>query len=64
MFQEKQQVKTHIIFEVFTTVTSKDVFWDVTPHGSCKNQPTKVLTRVTWHHIPEDGIHVKTQFSN
>jgi hypothetical protein len=30
---------SHIRFEVFTVVTMKNaVFWDVMPHGSCKNQ--------------------------
>jgi hypothetical protein len=28
-----------------------DIFWDVTPCGSCKN-----LTRATRYHIPEDDI--------
>jgi hypothetical protein len=29
----------HVIFEVFTAVTTKNgVFWDVTPYGSCKNR--------------------------
>jgi hypothetical protein len=38
------------------------VSWDVMPCGSCKNwhftrsSGTLVLTRATWHHIPEDGI--------
>jgi hypothetical protein len=28
-----------LIFEVFTAVTmTNDVFWDVTPCGSCKNR--------------------------
>jgi hypothetical protein len=34
-------------------VTLKNtIFWDVTPCGSYKN----LLTRATWHHIPEHGI--------
>jgi hypothetical protein len=29
----------HVRFEVFTALTMKNgVFWDVTPHGSCKNR--------------------------
>jgi hypothetical protein len=39
-------------FEVFTAVTMKnDVFWDVTPCGSC--------TRATQRNIPEDSILLK-----
>jgi hypothetical protein len=35
------------------------VFWNVTPCGSCRNRcssKTLVLTRATWHNIPEDGV--------
>jgi hypothetical protein len=38
-FMEPKSPLPHVRFEVFTAVTMKnDVFWDVTPCGSCKNQ--------------------------
>jgi hypothetical protein len=34
-----QEFINSVRFEVFTAVTMKnDVFWDVTPYGSCRNQ--------------------------
>jgi hypothetical protein len=38
-----------------------DVFWDVTPRGSCKNRrfggtSVSVLTRAKWCNIPEYAI--------
>jgi hypothetical protein len=38
------------------------IFWDVMPCGSCNNRhfihssEISVLTRATWHNIPEDSI--------
>jgi hypothetical protein len=51
-------------------VMMNGIFWDVTPCDPCKNRlilstmmmeavcssKTSVLTRGTWHHIPEDSI--------
>jgi hypothetical protein len=48
-------------FEVFTALIMKNgIFWDVMPRGSCRNRrfggTVSVLTRATWHNIPEEAI--------
>jgi hypothetical protein len=52
----------HLVrFEVFTAVTVKNgVFWDVTPHGSCKNrfQRTLALPSLLFLVVPSSHILV------
>jgi hypothetical protein len=42
----------NLVIQCVTIPKKNGIFWDVMPCGSCKN----LLTRATWHNIPEDGI--------
>jgi hypothetical protein len=56
-----RSISFNVRSDVFTAVAMKNaVFWDVTPHGSCKKRRfggTSILTTATRRYIPVDGIH-------